>query len=246
LGWKKLAALLFGLYTTLNTLAYGFARWRAYSTQRPPVPPKTATIAVTIWNEPKSLVIQCLNSIKSQTALIYYPQMFEIIAVNGLGIEHAYPYVDKVLYAEWGKLNAKHLAFLEARGEVVVFVDADVLLPPASLSLILEPFRDPTVVAVASSTDMGLLESFVHLPSLFFWWNIKLTGRFCAVRRDAYFMTGGFNLNIPQQNRELLIAEEEFVFRRELEKIGKVVLVDIPVIQLHHPEPRGLQSYAVR
>jgi cellulose synthase/poly-beta-1,6-N-acetylglucosamine synthase-like glycosyltransferase len=237
----KTASLLFGLYTTLNTLTYAYSRKQAFNVEKPPKPPKTATVTVTVWNEPKSLVTQCFNSIHAQTALIYYPEMFEVIAVNGAGIEYTIPYADRILHAKRGKLNARHLAFQEAKGEIVVFVDADTMLPPASLSLILEPFSHSQVVAVTSTTDQGLKETFFHLPSLVFWWNHKLTGRFCAIRKDAYFKAGGFNLNIPQQNIKALQYEEEFAFMRRLEQIGKVVLRDIPVIHLGTGN-RGLHS----
>jgi cellulose synthase/poly-beta-1,6-N-acetylglucosamine synthase-like glycosyltransferase len=237
----KTASLLFGLYTTVNTLAYAYARKQAFNVQKPPKPQKTATVAVTIWNEPKTLVTQCFNSIRAQTALIHYPEMFEVIAVNGSGVEWASPYADRILHAKRGKLNARNLAFHEAKGEIVVFVDADVMLPPASLSLILEPFRNPQVVAVTSTTDQGLKETFLHLPSLAFWWNHKLTGRFCAIKKDAYFKAGGFNPNIPQQDIAALQYEEEFAFMRRLEEIGKTVLRDIPVIHLGQGR-RGLHS----
>jgi len=227
----KLIGLFAGLYTVANTLTYLSARQKAYSSTTIPPPPKTATIAVCIWNEPKVLVTQCFDSILSQSALLRYPHMFEILAIDGPGIEHAYPYADRVLHAPRGKLNARHLAFLEAKGEVVVFVDADTKLPPNALHLILEPFRDERVVAATSTTDQGLFEPFVHIPVLFFYAG-KITGRFCAVRKDAYFRVGGFNLSIPQEDPRQLYHEEEFAFMRRLEHIGKVVLVDVPVMHL--------------
>jgi len=233
--------VLLAAYTASNTLTYMAAKRRAFTAKAPPKPPKTATVAVTVWNEPQALVVQCLNSIRSQTSLASYPEMFEVIVVDGPGAEHAYPYADKVFHAQRGKLNARHLAFQAAKGEVVVFVDADVILPPNSLHLILEPFRDPRVVAVTSTTDQGALEPFIHLPSYIVWAG-KLTGRFCAVRRDAYFKAGGFNLNIPQDNLKALYHEEEFAFMRRLERVGKVVLRDVPVIHLGG-RGRGLHRY---
>jgi hypothetical protein len=70
-----------------------------------------------------------------------------------------------------------------------------------------------------------------------------MSGRGSTFLRHAYFKTGGFRLNINQRNVRELLLEEEVAFKKRLERVGRVVLVNAPVIHLGGTAKRGLRAY---
>lgn len=102
-----------------------------------------------------------------------------------------------------GPAAARNAAVCQARGEIVFFVDADVVVAPAALGRVAECFRtQPEVAAVFGSYDdqpaepnflsqyRNLLHHFVHqrgqTEASTFW------GGCGAVRRAAFLALGGF------------------------------------------------------
>jgi len=97
------------------------------------------------------------------------------------------------------------------------------------------------------------IEGSAPLRELFFglWKHVvysnKMLGRGSAYRKWAYFSAGGFNLDVDRLYLEtgdiyLLVQEEEIGFKKRLEKIGRVVYVNAPVIHMGSPSDRGLHS----
>ena len=106
-----------------------------------------------------------------------------------------------------GSAAARNAAVEQARGEIVLFVDADVLVHPNTLDVAVKSLDDnPTVDAVFGSYDLdpgerSLLSQYKNLAHRYyhqaahprastFW-----TG--CgAIRRDAFRSVGGFDANL--------------------------------------------------
>lgn len=102
-----------------------------------------------------------------------------------------------------GPAHARNVGVRSALGEIVLFVDCDVVLREDTVALVLEAFTDPTVVAVFGSYDtrppfrgfasqyMNLRHYHVHQrPSEHastFWSGLG------AVRRAAFLDAGGFD-----------------------------------------------------
>ncbi len=103
-----------------------------------------------------------------------------------------------------GPAAARNRAALEARGDVLLFVDADVQLHPGALEQVRAHFvRDPELVSVFGSYDndpvapgrvsrfRNLLHHFTHTthagPAASFWAGCG------AIRRDRFLALGGFN-----------------------------------------------------
>ena len=115
----------------------------------------------------------------------------------------------------------------------MVSVDADTYYPPNVLNEMLKPFKDPSVVATTGATFMPL-SPFIH-PLYRLYYESRVLGRLSAVRKDAYFRVGGFNLNIDHTNWLELLEEEEVRFYDKLSKIGKVVYVDVICFEVGRP-----------
>lgn len=108
-----------------------------------------------------------------------------------------------------GLHNARHRGALEARGELLVYVDDDVLLDPRWLGRLLAPFADPTVACVGGPVRL----SFETAPPVWLsqfepWylsgldlgpkqreltWPEAVNGNNMAIRRTVLFAVGGFH-----------------------------------------------------
>jgi glycosyltransferase involved in cell wall biosynthesis len=106
--------------------------------------------------------------------------------------------------APMGPGGARNLGVQQSAGEIIVFVDADVVAPPDAIGLMVESLdRDPELAALFGSYDTApawpnflsqyknLMHHFVHQSSnehaLTFW------AGFGAVRKTVFEEIGGFN-----------------------------------------------------
>jgi GT2 family glycosyltransferase len=137
-----------------------------------------------------------------------------------------------------GPAEARNVGALATKGDILLFIDADVCVAPDTLQRILQSFEmDPTLCAVIGAYDSfpsapdflsqyrNLMHSFVHgshareVPT--FW-----TG--CgAIRRDTFLSHGGFSLNYRQP------AIEDIELGYRLSRSGCRIFLD-PEIQVTH------------
>ncbi len=103
-----------------------------------------------------------------------------------------------------GPAGARNMGIGYAEGNIVVFVDADVVLPPNALGIIAREFeRDPQMAAMFGSYDeepawddfcsqyKNLMHSYVHQKS-----NVRATTFWAgcgAVRKETFIQVGGFD-----------------------------------------------------
>jgi glycosyltransferase involved in cell wall biosynthesis len=174
----------------------------------------------------------------------HYPDLFEFIFVGCEGVDLNIPASlgYKILCAPRSKLYARHTGIVNSKGDIIVSVDCDCFYPPNWLNLVLQPFHDADVVGVSTTTWQGNWEYFVSLLKLAEYSN-RMSGRGSAFLKAAYFRTGGFNLGINQRDIKTLLYEEEVNFKQRLERVGRVVLVDAPMIHLGGTARRGLHVY---
>jgi GT2 family glycosyltransferase len=104
-----------------------------------------------------------------------------------------------------GPAEARNLGAAAATGDVLVFVDADVVVHPDAFRLIRARLSDPDVAGVFGSYDempeerqtvsvfRNLLHHYVHQegagPAVTFWSGLG------AIRREAFLAVGGFDAN---------------------------------------------------
>ncbi|MFP3257071.1 MAG: glycosyltransferase family 2 protein [Candidatus Nanopusillus acidilobi] len=246
--WLLAMGLMAGGYVTENSIVALESYKRISNPGEPIKPPSTVSVVVPAWHEPDDLLEISLSSLRKQTVVQWYPELFDFIFVGceGTNLNIPYKYGYRVLCSPRGKLRARHLGIVNATGDIVVAVDADSFYPPGWLDLMLRPFHDTGVVATTSTTWQGNLEPLVALPKLLVYDN-RISGRGSAFRRWAYFVLGGFDLSVDDRYLEtgdtnILVEEEEIGFKRRLEVLGKVILVDAPVIHLGGTLPRGLRA----
>lgn len=192
----------------------------------PPI--DSVSIIVCALNE-SQYIEQCVQSLRHQSIIDKYPEYFELILVdNGSTdntIELAKPYVDIVLKAPRGKLNARNIGTLYSNGNIIVATDGDCYYPYNWLNSLLKPFRnDVGVVTVVGSRfdkntpfpeNLTILANFVDKRIVN---TKKISGSNSAYYKHLDLLTGGFNENINQLDQKTIQQEEEYNFGERILK----------------------------
>jgi len=197
-------------------------------------PPFTSVVMCSLNEE--GFIEKALKSLENQNIVHAYPNRFEFILVDSYSedktVEIAKRYGWKILYAPKGKLNARHLGYEKAKGEVVISVDCDTFYPCNWCNLVLKWFTVPDVVGVITPRLVDPEESFA--ATLLSVWmalidtgpllvgGMRAPGQSVAIYRQAYFDVGGFDLSINQQNVHEMVREEEIRFAMKLRHLGRV------------------------
>lgn len=197
-------------------------------------PIDTVSIIMPSYNEERFIEFAAA-SIREQSIIQEFPEMFEFLLVDSGSIDKtvkfAEPFVDKVVIAPRGKLTARNIAINEAKGNIIVSVDADSYYPYHWLNTLLETFNDthnPSIVAVSGSTFDYTFPITLYLPAwhLFYYLHLGrnfIVGRNSAYYKHAHYLVGGFNEDIDQFDFWKVIREEESLFGDRLSQFGKVV-----------------------
>lgn len=213
-------------------------------------PIDTISIILSVLNE-EQYIETAISSIFNQSMIKVYPDYFELIVADSCSTDGSIELTEKILETSpikslilitpRGKLNARNIATNEARGNLIVSIDADTYYPPMWLNTILEPFNNisnpkyENVVAVSGSTDYtaGLQEQFPLSGPLFslgdFLFNKlinthRMVGRNCVVFKHIHQLVGGFDeKGTNQSNIWSIFAEEECNYGNRISRFGKVI-----------------------
>jgi glycosyltransferase involved in cell wall biosynthesis len=148
-----------------------------------------------------------------------------------------------------GYYQLKNAGAREARGEIVVLLDCDVIPEEAWLQELLAPFADPEVQVVAGQTCLetdGLLAKCLALTSVF-----PLPAEPSPVARTDRFFANSLALrretalafpfpDIPGSSRVSCVA-----LARKMAD-ANVVVVTSPAARGRHPTPAGIRRAAMR
>lgn len=184
------------------------------------------SVIIPTLNE-KKCIESTLKSLKNQD----YKGKYEIIVADGMSkdntVKIARKYADRVvLVKKRGVGVGRNEGAKIARGEILLFVDADTILQPDGLSELTKPFQNKKVVGVAcpivpmssNSRDLMFYRGFNQFMRM----SIKskkaqIPGICCAYRKSAFERTGGFD--------ERSDTFEDYGLSKRIAKIGKIVFV---------------------
>ncbi len=156
---------------------------------------------------------------------------FEVIVVNDASTDHtgqiALEHGARVVPVELRHIAAvRNAGAQQAVGETLIFVDADTLVPQATLRAALQAIDEGAVGGGAAVAFDQRLPIWMRLCITLFMLVYRLggwaTGCFVFVRRDAFEAVGGFD--------EQYFAAEEWFLSRALKRHGRFVVVGEPVI----------------
>jgi cellulose synthase/poly-beta-1,6-N-acetylglucosamine synthase-like glycosyltransferase len=196
----------------------------------------TISVIIPSLNEERLIQLACA-SLKSQVLKQLYPDKVELILVDSYSTDRtrelAAQYVDRIILAPRGKLTARQIAIKSTLGNIIVSVDADCTYNPHFLCFITQPFKQADVVGV-NGTKMhidgtGIAQPIFDIGTT--WHNIlwhgglvnHMDGACSAFRKSAFWQTGGFNLEINQQDVRQMCEEEEGKFADRLKQLGKII-----------------------
>lgn len=175
---------------------------------------------------------RCLKSIRRQK---FQKGAIEVIVVDSDSPDNtkalAKQYTNKVLNIETrGVSKARNMGAQKAKGELLIFLDADTLLDSSFISKMYESFADSRVAYVSGSL-VGLERSGIadNLFKLFHYGLVNkvaaLTAKLgfplfptvcCACRKRVFRKIGGFDEN--------LAIAEDLVFSLKMGKVGKCLV----------------------
>lgn len=192
------------------------------------------SVIVPAYNEEK-LLPRCLKSIFSA----HLPEDYEVIVVNNAStdqteeIARSFSGVKVVNEPNKGITKARQAGFCAAAGDILVFFDADTIIPSHWFDLALKKFKaNPKLVGVsgpyhyeAISRGARILEwtyNYIVMPTGEFIWKyflrqggIMLLGGNFAVKKLVLEEIGGFNTNLD-------FYGEDTNLTRRIARVGKI------------------------
>ncbi len=184
------------------------------------------SVIIPALNEEK-YIENTLRAIKNQD----YKGSYEIIVADGIStdktVEIAKKYTNKIIRVRKKGIGAgRNAGALHAKGDILLFVDADTI-PSANLfSNIVKAFKKRDVVAAACkfypinpdksiATIYKIYNKFMKLSIKFK--NAGIAGMCCAYRTSIFRQLGGFD--------ETLSTFEDADLSRRANKLGRIILL---------------------
>jgi glycosyltransferase involved in cell wall biosynthesis len=203
--------------------------------------PDSVTILIATYNE-EDFVDGLISSLRHQ---LWFCEVREIIVVDSGStdktVEKLSKIATRIIQTPRGKLTSLNTGVEEARGDIIVEMDADTYYPRNWLYHITLPLRNARVVAVTGWHI--ILSPFMPLRTLRsmsmadLW---LIYGGNCAYRRDVFLSMGGFDESVDQFNFWEIRREEEFEFRRKMEKFGEVIFTPRAIAFRSNRRARGI------
>lgn len=202
-----------------------------------------------------SIIIPSYNSAKTIAETIKsllnqnYREKYEIIIVDSSkdetpDIVSKFP-VRLIKQKSIGPAAARNLGVKNAKGEIIVFIDADCIAPKNWLKNLLKPFSDKSIVAVAGTYRTKNKDSIIarftgyeieqRHEKMSKFDNINFVGTYnCAYRKKIFLKFGGFDEKFVQaEDPELSfrISEKDYIIKFQ------------PSVYVYHYHPDSLIKY---
>lgn len=190
------------------------------------------SVIVPAYNEEK-YIRDCLDSVFNQKEI----GDFEVIVVDNNSsdktasiVASRFPQVKIVSETRKGVTFARNCGAKEAKGGIIFFLDADVVLPPLHLKKVLQKFENDPKLVAASGPYAYDGSSYVKFVTLFSYLFLALPAEYffnrflnfgsagiagnMAVKKNAFDKIGGFDETIP------FYGDDTDVFMK-LRKLGR-------------------------
>lgn len=207
----------------------------------------TASIVVPAFNEEKGIA-RCIEGLLAQD---YPREAFEVIIVDNNSSDRtfeiigSYP-VKGVHEKKRGRASARNAGIREARGEFIVFLDADCVPEKIWLKTLLSGFTDESIGCVAGEILPPEPEIFLHqylAKSQYFSQKITMQNAFlpfaqtgnAAYRKEVLDQVGLFDESL------LSGQDADLSWRMQIETGKKVFLVE--EARVYHPYPSRYKSF---
>jgi glycosyltransferase involved in cell wall biosynthesis len=164
----------------------------------------------------------CLGSLAQQTLA---PDQYEIIVVddgsedNTGRIAQSVPAVRRIRQTKQGPAAARNRGVVEARGEMVLFIDADCQAMPDWIEQMAKPLAQPEIVAVKGAYRCRQPELVARVVQLEYELKYERMERepfidfidtySAAFRKNVFLETGGYDTRFTQAS----VEDQEFSFR---------------------------------
>ena len=146
-----------------------------------------------------------------------------------------------------GPASARNTGAAAATGDILVFVDADIEVPPNTLARLAADFAaSPAAAAVwgtvtAAHPHAGFLSRYKNHTHRHFTLQQEartrhLTTMLAAIRRQAFLAIGGFDTRLRT------VSVEDVELGRDLHDSGQIVLLDKALEAAHHHRFTGLRA----
>jgi glycosyltransferase involved in cell wall biosynthesis len=179
------------------------------------------SVIVPTYQEEK-YIENCLRALRNQD----YKGKYEIIVADSMSkdktVKIAKKHADKViLVKKKGPSAGRNAGAREAKGEILLFVDADTMLLPNVITEVVKCLRKRGVIGVSIPliTD-DLKKNIYYFTSLGLYYlltkvNLQPVYAVCfACKKESFIKAGGFD--------EKLYVAEDVEFGQRLKKIGKI------------------------
>jgi len=202
------------------------------------------SIVIPSLNEEKHIA-SCINEVKKQASNA------EILVVDGMSTDRTIELSEslgaRVVFEKKKVVSAaRNTGLNKAKGDIVCYIDADVVPEKSWFEKLTSPFEDNDVMAVAGIPipndgrfieKIGMYLVFGLIAPVLFKFNIPLvTGQVMAVRRKEAIKAGGFD---PDH----LSGEDTYIFLL-LRNKGKIIHCDAKVsVSLRRIRKWGLIKY---
>lgn len=201
------------------------------------------SIIIPALNEEK-YIENCLKSIKSQD----YDGKYETIVSDGGSkdrtVSIARKYADKVIIAERKGIAAgRNIGAGVARGDVLIFLDADTVLVFNTLSELSKALKKKNVVGAscpivplsAKARDFFIYWFYDQFAKATIEKNPHIAGMCCAYRKEVFEKAGGFD--------EKLKTYEDIELANRISKFGKIAFVENTIALT---SPRRIERWGSR
>jgi GT2 family glycosyltransferase len=199
----------------------------ARTIERPPL----SVIAVT-YERPRELGM-CLDSLRKQTR-----QDFEVIIVNNGGSIVTDGWKNRLsavcvhLRKNYGCIVGRNLGSEMAKGEVLYFIDDDVIVGPETVEALISFFKSKPVVAIRGRILPKTRSVFNNFAAHYDLGDGLLEGQWQegngAIRREAFQAIGGYDEQLPSGH------EGAYLLYKLLMKWGKERVVYLPSAVVQH------------